>query len=355
MSKQVRVTVVLLSFFGGAWAQNGEAAELSQRKPFALMVGDKAPALSIAKWVKGNPVKEFVKGKVYVLEFWGTWCGPCIKSMPHLTKLQKKYKDKGLIVIGAASSGQRDSLQTVERMVAAKGEVIGYSVAWDKGQETNNAYMRASGQRGIPSSFVVNQDGRVAYIGHPMGMDAVLDEIISGKHDLKAAEALYNVQLLIKRASRTRDWARVLKSIDSVMGNNKSSDSELALHKFEILLFRTKEYDKAYAVGRKLTSIYLKDDAQKLNAIAWTILDNKRIEKRDPDLALEAAKRANELTDGAEAAVLDTLAYAYYHKGNAKKALELQKRAIEKVGDAGRNQLEKLQKRLKLYEEKAEG
>jgi hypothetical protein len=61
-----------------------------------------------------------------------------------------------------------------------------------------------------------------------------------------------------------------------------------------------------------------------LTAIAWTILDNKRIEKRDPDLALEAAKRANEITNGAKSDVLDTLAYAYYHKGDAKKALELQ-------------------------------
>lgn len=351
MLKQVGVTVVLVSLLGGGGIR-GNAAELKQKKPFALMVGDRAPELSIAKWIKGDPVKKFVKGKVYIVEFWATWCPPCIASMPHLTKLQKKYRDKGLTVIGATSVDRRgNSLVGVERLVEAKGEVLGYRVAWDKGRETSDAFMRASGQGGLPSAFLVNQDGRIAYIGHPMGLDAVLEEVISGKHDLEAAVASNSVQLMVKKAMRTRDWPGVLKFIDEMLGKDKERYAKLALHKFEILLFYMKEYDKAYAVGRELLANYLKDDAQMLNAIAWAILDNKSIEKRDPDLALEAAKRANELTNGAETLILDTLAYAYYHKGDVKKALALQKKAIEKSEAADRRQLEE---RLKLYEEKAD-
>src|SRR6185503_8290355 len=65
-----------------------------------LNVGDPAPKLQIAKWVQGEPVKEFEKGKAYVMEFWATWCGPCRVSIPHLNKLHTKFKDRGLIVIG---------------------------------------------------------------------------------------------------------------------------------------------------------------------------------------------------------------------------------------------------------------
>src|SRR3954463_3704223 len=93
-------------------------------KDVTLKVGDPAPKLSIDKWVKGEPVKEFEKGKVYVVEFWATWCGPCKVSIPHVTKLQAKFKDKGLVVIGV-DVWERD-LAKVEPFVTEMGDKMNY-------------------------------------------------------------------------------------------------------------------------------------------------------------------------------------------------------------------------------------
>ena len=54
-----------------------------------LKVGDPAPPLSVSKWVKGTPNK-LTPGKVHVVEFWATWCGPCKATIPHITELSKR-------------------------------------------------------------------------------------------------------------------------------------------------------------------------------------------------------------------------------------------------------------------------
>src|SRR5262245_39165459 len=65
------------------------------KKPEAkLKVGDPAPPLKATKWLQGEEVKEFAAGKVYVIEFWATWCGPCIVMMPHMGEMQAEYKSK---------------------------------------------------------------------------------------------------------------------------------------------------------------------------------------------------------------------------------------------------------------------
>jgi len=69
-------------------------------KQRTLKIGDPAPTLQVAKWVQGEPVEGFARGKACIVEFWGVYCGPCRTVIPHLNELQRKYQDKGLVVIG---------------------------------------------------------------------------------------------------------------------------------------------------------------------------------------------------------------------------------------------------------------
>lgn len=131
-----------------------------------LEVGSKAPAIGATKWVKGKEVKKFEKGKVYVVEFWATWCGPCIANIPHLTEIQKTYSD--ITVIGMAASEQDKDSKKVEEFVKGKGDEMGYTVAFDNGSgNMSKNWMQAAEQRGIPCAFIVDGDGKIAFVGHP--------------------------------------------------------------------------------------------------------------------------------------------------------------------------------------------
>ena len=341
--------------FAATPAQDAKPAPKAEaKKGPSLAVGDAAPALSIEKWVKGAPVAQFEKGKVYVVEFWATWCGPCIASMPHITELQKKHRDQGLTVIGVTSADRNNTLEKVEKMVAEKGDGMGYTVAWDKERTTNEAYMKAAEQRGIPCSFLVDRDGKIAYIGHPMNLDATLELVIAGKHDIaklkadaaKAKEAEMKAEELqgkLFEAVKAADWDAVDKACDELGALGGEFAEGAAVTKFQIFLMEAKNMERAYDAARKALEGPCKDSMRALNFMAWLIVDpDQNHEETDLDVALKIAERANVLGKDKDAGVLDTLARVHYMKGDLAKAIEIQKKAV--ALDA------KLQKQLDEYE-----
>jgi thiol-disulfide isomerase/thioredoxin len=344
-ARVVRTSLACLAAFSlllvGAWPALAQDDDEAPVKPAAsLKVGDKAPPLTVEKWIKGQPVEQFEKGQVYVVEFWATWCGPCIRSMPHLSALQKQYKDKGVTIIGTNISEDSvapytsETLARVEEFVKEQGNRMSYSVAYDgKTKATDQAYMKAAGQVGIPAAFLVDKSGTIAWIGHPMWLDLPLEQVVADKWDPKTgpqqltkAQAHLN-EVFEKLQTSAKDAIAVWESFEKEYPAVAAHMSDM---KFRLLL-GAEEYDKAYQVATKLVDGAIADkDADTLNALAWEIVDPEgSVAKKDLDLALKAATKADEFTGHKNAAIIDTLARVYFLKGDVDKAIELQSRAVE--------------------------
>jgi thiol-disulfide isomerase/thioredoxin len=119
-------------------------------------------------------------GKVYVVEFWATWCGPCIAFMPHLAELQAQYKEKGVTIIGFSAWDPKNSEEQATAFVRKRGPGLKYTFAFAGDSMTFDAWMTAAGRSGIPCTFVVDKAGRIAYIGHPMYLGMVLPKVVAG-------------------------------------------------------------------------------------------------------------------------------------------------------------------------------
>ena len=168
------------------------AALLAADAP-SLDIGSKAPPITVENWVKGEEVKAFESGKVYVIEFWATWCGPCVASIPHLTQLQKDNPTVTLVGVAASERGKKSQpdarLEGLKTFVDKKGDAMAYRVAFDADGSMDRAWMDASGQQGIPCAYIVGKDGTVEWIGHPMEMDGPLTSVVAGSWDRSKAKA----------------------------------------------------------------------------------------------------------------------------------------------------------------------
>lgn len=148
--------------------------------------GDLAPGWKTGKWIQGEPVEKLERGKVYLIECWATWCGPCVAGIPHLNDLHLKYKDRGLVVIGQ-NVAQKDEL-LVRKFVRSMGKKMTYRVVMDEMPATAvenslsgtmlDAWIQpqVSQSPGIPTAFLVGKDGRMAWSGHPKDLDATTIE-----------------------------------------------------------------------------------------------------------------------------------------------------------------------------------
>jgi thiol-disulfide isomerase/thioredoxin len=162
-------------------------------------IGDQAPAIEPITWLKGSPVSKYESGRVYVVEFWATWCPPCIKTIPHLSALQQKYSQT-LTIVGVNAEGLlgfKGNVETVSEFMKKHGKDMAYTVAMEDPikKPISEQWVTGTGSMGAPTAGIIDQHGKLVWIGYPdvdkgYAFDQALEDTLAGKVDLARSRAL---------------------------------------------------------------------------------------------------------------------------------------------------------------------
>lgn len=317
--------------------------------------GSLAPKLEVKTWYKGTPVKEFAPDKIYVVEFWATWCGPCIQSIPHVTKLAKENKDVTFIGV---SIWEDDNGTNIQKFVADMGDKMDYNVGYSGNKEgMATSWMEPAAQNGIPAAFII-KDGRIAWIGHPMSMDKPLAETKAGTFDTAAFKASFD-----KQAEKTRIQMKANAAISAAIkmfDEGKRAEAHTALQKAigdypsmkasaEATLFKWLAVEDLAAWEKQAVAISESKDSGKINQLCSFALSQAAGKTPNLDLARKAIGIALKGTEGNDFYTQYYAANVYDRTGDFKLGLDAINKAIDLFptsqfkGDPGfKSALEKL-------------
>ncbi len=290
-------------------------------------------------WLQGEPVRGFDKGKLYIFEFWATWCGPCLQAMPHMEALHQTIKDRKDITIVGVNVMDETPSDRLMGFLKSKKITPSYAMAADDGRDGPVAknWLAPLKINGIPHALAV-RDGVVLWRGHPIGLNAAMLEAMA-KPDFKPGTTIVDTAAVIRaerlertqqlRITAAKDPAAALKLINDLAASGRIDDNEL-LAAYQTVFSTHIQYDRlaeARAMVSEMINRFPKDRNFLLNAGSW-LLDTEQFEGKDTALAIDFADRALAMHPE-DVAAMELKAAALFQAGDPKAAAVLQRKALD--------------------------
>ena len=292
----------------------------------AVDLGDEAPEIDVTAWIKGGPV-DLAAGageNVYVLSFFSTLGEASKKSIPQLGELQKMYADQGLVVVGISTESEETLTGFVDKEVPFE-----FPVARDQDKNTYGPYMK--GQRNLPFAVIVNREGMVAWKGRPAAIDIVLGKVMAGKYSVDDAKKADELTGKLRAKFSARNWEDASEIAGQILALDPTDGRALNAKRAAMGELKLRDAWQKWVTAHAAA---IQDDAYGLNGLAFQLVTDEDLGWRNIDVALAAALRANELTEGKESAIVDTVARVYFNAGAFRKAVAAQEEAVKLDGES---------------------
>ena len=298
-----------------------------------LQVGDAAPAFGDVTWVlptEGVDV-DMTDGKVHVVEFWATWCGPCKYSIPHLSRLQQDWGAERLQIIGVTDEEEADVRPWVDRNMPQ----LKYSIAISSTRGPQRTWYKAAKLEYLPSAFIVGPRGRIQFIGNPNdeSFNIMLTKVMKGRFDAakqRQAEPLFED---LRRNRERKNWRQYEKTAKKIIAISPKVFIKTQVDLFETQLVQMKNPEVAYEGATAFVDARIDSDPEGVLFLADRIVDDPDIpdEQRRLDFALDIATRVLERFEkpSEQARALKTIAAVHFKKGDVAEAAKTAKKAYQ--------------------------
>lgn len=153
-----------------------------------IKVNEKAPPINITDWIENVPSDKNLSDKYIVLEFWATWCGPCIAAVPHMNKIQQEFNQKDLYYISITD----ESIEKVERTL--KRIDFKSIVVTDLTTKTQiNFGDGIKGLEAFPLTVLIDKSGVVKWIGEPKDLNPTIMSVFLSNGNQERVEVNFNI------------------------------------------------------------------------------------------------------------------------------------------------------------------